>query len=62
MNIGYGDFKKDLAEVVKEFLIKFQSKYNSISDKKVKEILNKSVNKLKPIADETLKKAKEKIA
>lgn len=46
---GYGDFKKDLAEIVAKFLADFQKRYNSISDKEVLKILetgNKKINKL----------------
>ena len=58
---GYSEFKKDLANVVKEFLIKFQKKFNSISDQKAKAILRDGAEKIKPIAEEKLKKVKEKI-
>ena len=57
----YGEFKKDLAEVVKEFLIKFQTKYNKISDKEVRKILDKGADKIRPIAEETVEKVKERI-
>lgn len=46
---GYGDFKKDLAEVVAKFLTDFQAKYNKISDAEVMKILkegNKRVNEM----------------
>lgn len=58
---GYGDFKKDLAEVSGEFLTGFQKKFNSFSDDEVKEILKAGAEKAKPIAEETLRRAKEKI-
>jgi tryptophanyl-tRNA synthetase len=58
---GYGDFKKDLAEVVKNFLIDFQARYNKISDKEVRKILDEGAKKARAIADETLKRAKKKI-
>ncbi len=60
-NKGYGDFKNGLAEVIAEFLTKFQKKFNSFSDDEVKEILKAGAEKVKPIAEETLKKVKEKI-
>ena len=60
-NKGYGDFKKDLACVVKDFLIDFQKKYNKISDREVSKILTKGAKKIKPIADETIRKVKEQI-
>jgi tryptophanyl-tRNA synthetase len=58
---GYGDFKKDLAEVVKNFLIEFQIKYNSFADDDVKQILKDGAEKIKPIAEATTKKAKENL-
>ncbi len=58
---GYGEFKKDLAEVIKNFLIEFQQKFNSISDKDVKNILREGAEKVRPIAEETLKRVKQRI-
>ncbi len=58
---GYGDFKKDLAQVVAKFLTKFQAKYNKISDREVEKILDQGAKKIRPLAEETLKKVKEKI-
>ncbi|MCX6796369.1 MAG: tryptophan--tRNA ligase [Candidatus Falkowbacteria bacterium] len=58
---GYGDFKKDLAELVKNFLTKFQADYNKISDEDVQKILNEGRGKVAPIAAETLEKVKNKI-
>ena len=58
---GYGDFKKHLAEAVSNFLIDFQDKYNNITDKEVQSIMNKGAEQIRPIAEETLKKAKEKM-
>lgn len=58
---GYGDFKKDLAEIVKMFLVDFQKKFNAIGDDDVKEILRVGAEKIRPIANETLGKVKEKI-
>ncbi|MFH1427022.1 MAG: tryptophan--tRNA ligase [Patescibacteria group bacterium] len=60
-NKGYGDFKKDLAEIISNFLEKFQAKYNRISDNEVRKIFNQSANKIRPFAEKTLNKAKEKI-
>jgi len=57
----YGEFKKDLSEVVRKFLKDFQKKFNKISDREVGDILNKGAKKISPIAEETLRKAKEKI-
>ncbi|MFA4833237.1 MAG: tryptophan--tRNA ligase [Patescibacteria group bacterium] len=58
---GYGDFKKDLAEVVKKFLTDFQERYKKISDKEVEKILEDGAKKAELIANETLKRVKEKI-
>lgn len=58
---GYGDFKKDLAEVVKTFLINFQTKYNKISDKEVVNILKLGAEKIRPIAEKTVEKVKKSI-
>lgn len=58
---GYGDFKKDLAEVTEEFLNKFQTKFNSFKDDEIIEILKTGADKVRPIAEETLRRAKEKL-
>jgi tryptophanyl-tRNA synthetase len=58
---GYGDFKKDLAEVVRQFLTDFQKKYKIISPLEVEKILADGAKKVRPIAEETLRKVKEKI-
>jgi tryptophanyl-tRNA synthetase len=58
---GYGEFKKDLAEVVKHFLVDFQIKYNSFSDEEVKNILKDGADKIGSIAETTLKKVKNKL-
>lgn len=57
----YGDFKKDLALAVKNFLTEFQIKYNSFSDDEVKRILREGADKIRPIAEETLKNVKNKL-
>ncbi len=55
---GYGDFKKDLAEVVVDFLYEFQEKYNNITDSEVKKILADGAKKASVIAAETMKKVR----
>ena len=60
-NKGYGDFKKDLADEVKRFLTEFQIKYNGYEDDEVRQILKDGAEKIRPIAEETLKKVKEKL-
>ena len=58
---GYGDFKKDLAEVVVKFLSNFQEKYNKISDKEVLEILEKGNQKMNKIAQDKINQVKSLI-
>jgi len=58
---GYGEFKDDLAEVVKKFLREFQIKYNSFTDEEINRILKDGADKIRPVADETLKRVKEKL-
>lgn len=58
---GYGDFKKDLAEVVVKFLSNFQEKYNKISDKEVLEILEKANQKMNKIAQDKINQVKNLI-
>ncbi len=59
LNSGYGNFKKDLAEVVLSFLSKFQEKYNQIKDDDVYAILKNGQEKAEQKANlklETVKK------
>jgi tryptophanyl-tRNA synthetase len=58
---GYGDFKKNLAQIVEEFLVNFQNRYNAISDEEVVFTFKQSAEILRPIAEETLRKVKERI-
>ena len=58
---GYADFKRDLAGVVRKFLAEYHLKFNSFSDEDVREILKQGANKVRPLAQETLKKAKQAI-
>jgi len=58
---GYGNFKKDLAEEVKRFLHEFQIKYNSFTDDEVRQILKDGADKIRPVAEETLKRVKNKL-
>jgi tryptophanyl-tRNA synthetase len=56
---GYGEFKRDLAEVVAKFLTEFQEKYKQISDEQVKKILSDGTVRAKEIAEakmETVRK------
>ena len=60
---GYGDFKKDLAELLVGKLKPFQTKYNKlITDKKyLMDVIKDGAKSARPIAAKTLKDVKEKI-
>ncbi|GAA9577188.1 tryptophan--tRNA ligase [Helicobacter pylori] len=58
-NKGYGDFKKELAEVVIQALKPIQERYKEISDDEVKAVLNGGAKKARPLAQATYQKAKE---
>ncbi|GAA7704214.1 tryptophan--tRNA ligase [Helicobacter pylori] len=58
-NKGYGDFKKELAEVMIQALKPIQERYKEISDDEVKAVLNHGVKKARPLARATYQKAKE---
>ncbi|MDD2753348.1 MAG: tryptophan--tRNA ligase [Candidatus Portnoybacteria bacterium] len=58
---GYADFKKDLAEVVVEFLEPFQEKYNALDDNEVLEILREGAKKAQVIASQTMSEVKKAV-
>lgn len=58
---GYGDFKKDLADVVVKFLENFQKKYDSISDEDVKRILEEGKEKMISISEAKMEKVRKLI-
>ncbi|MCQ2955157.1 tryptophan--tRNA ligase [Helicobacter pylori] len=58
-NKGYGDFKKELAEVMIQALKPIQERYQEISDDEVKAVLNCGAKKARPLARATYQKAKE---
>lgn len=58
---GYGEFKKDLADVVVKFLTEFQAKYNKISDDKVIKILEAGRKRVEKNATEKMKKVRQVI-
>jgi tryptophanyl-tRNA synthetase len=58
---GYGDFKKDLADVVVKFLTDFQDKYNKISDAEVSRILEEGRIKAEVIASKKLAEVRKLI-
>jgi len=58
---NYGDFKTAVAEVVRNFLIDFQSKYTDISDEQIITKLEQSERDLTPIANATLLRAQQAV-
>ncbi len=61
-NSNYGEFKKDLADIVKNFLIDIQSKYkNVLESKMVEEVLEKGAQKARIIASRKLSKIYKKL-
>ena len=58
---GYGDFKKDLAEVVAEFLVDFQKKFNKISDAEAKKILEKGRKQATKMAEGKMVKVRKAV-
>lgn len=58
-DLGYGDFKKSLSEVVVKFLTEFQDKYNAISDEQVAQVLEDGKNKASAIAERKLQEVKK---
>ncbi|WP_181346634.1 tryptophan--tRNA ligase [Helicobacter pylori] len=58
-NKGYGDFKKELAEVMIQAFKPIQERYKEISDDEVKAVLDHGVKKARPLARATYQKAKE---
>lgn len=59
---GYGQFKKDLVEIVNEHLVPIQSRYNEIRDsEELIKILKEGGEKAGAIAESTMKRVREKI-
>ncbi len=58
INKGYGEFKKEVAEVVAKLLTKIQNKYNKFNNEEVlNKILKKGAKNAKIVAQETLSRA-----
>jgi len=57
---GYGDFKKGLAEVVEKFLSEFQTKFNKITDKEARAILEAGASKVQKLAAKKMEEVKSK--
>lgn len=58
---GYGEFKKDLAEVVAKFLHEFQIKFNAISDEEAKTVLENGALQADLLAKEKIVSVKKVI-
>lgn len=58
---GYGDFKKDLAEVIITFLTPLQERVAALTDEEVLKILVEGKEKIYPIAVKKLQEAYEKV-
>jgi len=58
---GYSEFKKDLSEVIVEFLKDFQEKYKEIDDNEVLKILEEGNEKAKKLAEKKMEEVKEKM-
>lgn len=60
-NKNYAEFKKDLAEVMVNFLTPFQKRLANLDDKHVKDILEKGAERAKKIAQSKITEVKEKV-
>lgn len=62
-NKSYGDFKKDLAEIVKTFLEEFQKKYNHYisNPDEIKKILQKGIERSRAITGPKLDEVRRKV-
>jgi tryptophanyl-tRNA synthetase len=57
----YGDFKKEVAGAVHDFLTDFQEKYRATSDEALLETLERSEATMRPIAEATLLRAQQAV-
>lgn len=60
---GYGEFKKELAEVIIENLKPLQERYRKLMEEPetIEKMLKEGADKVRPIAEQTLKEVKEKV-
>jgi len=58
---GYGDFKKDLAEVVGKFLENFQARYNNITNEEVTRVLEEGRKKVTEMAEKKMEVVRKSI-
>lgn len=57
----YGELKKDVAEVVSNFLQELEDRYNSISDQEILDMLERGEKKANEIANQTLLKVQKAV-
>ncbi|MFZ1720485.1 MAG: tryptophan--tRNA ligase [Candidatus Moraniibacteriota bacterium] len=58
---GYGDFKKDLAEVIIAFLVPLQERMAKLTDEEVLKILAEGKERIRPLAVKKMKEVFEKV-
>jgi tryptophanyl-tRNA synthetase len=58
---GYAEFKKDLSEIIVDFLKDFQDKFNNIDDREVLNILEIGAGKAHTLAKKKMEEVKEKV-
>lgn len=60
---GYGDFKKDLAEVVVENLKPLQERYHRLMEnpQTIEKMLQEGADRIRPVAEQTLSEVKSKV-
>ena len=58
---GYADFKRDLADVVADFLVNFQRKFQALSDEEALRILGEGATRARAIASEKMVTVRERV-
>lgn len=58
---GYADFKRDLADVVADFLVNFQRKFQALSDEEALRILGEGATRARAIASEKMNIVRERV-
>lgn len=56
---GYAEFKKDLADIVVDFLEGFQKKYTAVSDEEIVRVLQAGMQKARPLAQQKIHAVKQ---
>lgn len=60
-NSGYGDFKKDLAQIIKDHLTKLQKRYYNIKDNQILKLFAKNKKHLHKLTFNKIKEVKNKL-